>query len=545
MSPQSDGTIDFQIDSDAADEVIVVIWLDAETTGDNTFDVDDDGVPTEKFAISGQKNWVPSEASAGAATVTITKVNRNLDYFADATNTYYYDSNDIYRIQGGANLTMAEFESLLTASDIIDVTYDPDEADSSVFEVDTDVVPSPTNVKATVSDTDGDGTADDAVITWTAVNQPDAIYNVYTGDGGDGFESADTQLAETSSTSVTITNAVGKTIFVGAESSTTGEVSTGDNSVSPTTPVDARPALVHLGATVDHDAATVGTVDSGDRWNFAFSEAVSLASDAAVQLTNATGPVFENGINATFTLSDDGKFLVIELTGDSAATYDAVIHAVSGITDADEGGQAILVVDNDLEKGPAEVYADTATTATTEFNVVFNEQVLEASAETTGNYTYSGGTVDSATLAADGRTVTLEVSAAPADGDTLAHTVIDLDAETGTQTGYVLVDATAPTLASATEATETTITVVFSEAVKLAGSASDFWLVGDGLACSTTKEATGSAIAGDDLDDTFTLTIDTDVTAGAYELCVAAGTVEDLYGRNLNAADDVAFTDAP
>lgn len=450
---QSDGTITFTVDSQAVDQVIPVVWQDAEATGDRALDLNADGTPSEKFAIAGQKNWISAEAGAGAPTgdVTVSLVNREADYFLGndtaADETYNYDNNDVFRLNGVA-ISMSQFEGLLTKDDVIDgatSSYDPDVADTSIFNVQTDTVAAPTGLKVTMSDLDADGTADDATLTWTASTQPDAIYNVYTGSAADGFGAGDTAVKENlTGTSTTINNAAGTTYIVGAEGSTSGARSTNDPSVAAATPVDAAPAVNANGALVDVDDDSDNATSNGDVWKFHLSEPVTVASDAAIQLTNASGPVFENGVNATFALNAAGDVLTVTLGGTPAATaYTATIHDIQGIRDADEGNKALAFAgDTALDNNGVEVLSNTfeAAAGKTTATVTFNEDLIQVSAENEGNYTFTSADLTgaqnlvSAVLGADGRTVTFTFDGALGTGDTLdiLATLLDTDGQGAT-----------------------------------------------------------------------------------------------------------------
>ncbi len=443
----TDGGITFAIDSVVADEVIPVVFDDADD--DDALD-HTDGDPTEAFGIGGQKNWVPAEATAGGA-VTVTDTNTNLDYFVatggtPATATYFYDSNDAYALNA-APISQAQFEGLLTSGDLITVTYEQDEADQSVFNVTTDFVPVVTNLEAEVSDLDGDGTADDATLTWTASDQADATYTVYVDvNSNTTLDAGDTVVeAGITGTSATVNDATATTYSVSAEGAMSGAVSTVDPNVSPAAPVDAQPAILANGAVVDVDNGNDDTASDGDVWVLYVSEEVNVSTSAAIELS--TGAVYENGDNATFSGSGtDAITITLNADPTAASPYPATISAVSGITDADEGGQALdITPDVTLEDGGPEIYTDTADTGDVTFTVTFNEAVIEASAENTGNCTLTetdAESIASATLGADGRTVTLTITDVAGDGldasSTLATTVVDTDGQASAQVGYAL-----------------------------------------------------------------------------------------------------------
>lgn len=552
----TDGAITFAIDSVVQDEVVAIVFDDADDDDSIDFTTAPSAsapqAPSEDFGVGGVKNWVPAEAANGAFTnQTVTSVNRNLDYFVAGGNTYFYDSNDIFRIQGGANLSQAQFEALLTAGDILDGTYDQDEADSSVFEVDTDVVPAPATITTTVSDADGDGTSDDVVVSWSASAQPDALYDLFRSTDNT-CNASDTVLLNDSSALTFTDNSVASTSTsfwycvraVGGETGEESGFTTSTETVAPPVADTAAPFTVNNGALADTDAGTADLADAGDVWRLFFNEDVTLTNPSVRVDDGDSVRIVEHGVNATFV--EDGNQVVITLSGTlTGVNYSDVIvvDLASGIEDAsgnDWVPTALVNFDVTLEKGPAEVFADTADAGETTFDVAFNEPVIEASAENPANYTYSLGNVTSATLAADGRTVTLVVDTAAAEGATLGHTVVDNDGEIGTQTGYDLVDTTAPVMASATEAGGV-VTITFSEEVNFIGAATDFWIVADAGTCGDAHLFDGTGVADDDLDNILEVTMDGDPTnAVDYELCIAADTVEDL-SLNNNVAHTIAL----
>lgn len=331
VAPTADGAITFNIDSAVADEVVPVVWLDAESTGDNQLDVDRNGVPTEEFGIGGQTNWAPAEAANGAGTVSVTSVNRGLDYFTAGGFTYYYDSNDTYRIRGAANLTQAQFENLLTATDSVAVVYDRDAADTSVFEVVTDDVPGATNARVQVAN-------NTATVTWTASTQPDAVYDVYLDQDNDAARDSATPIARNVTGTQYVINNLGGTsdtpqdyeVYIDTKGGVSGTNSDDAEARAAfrNPPVDAAPTTVANG--VFAESASAATASAGDVWVLTFTENVTVAADASL-LVDAT--VVENGVNATF--AANGSRVTVTLTDDIAGiTYPGDITAASGFRDS-------------------------------------------------------------------------------------------------------------------------------------------------------------------------------------------------------------------
>lgn len=107
----------------------------------------------------------------GAATIgsskTVTAAVTTADYFASATATYYWDNNDTFQYQG-VGITQAQFESMISAGDVLAVSCNPDAAGVSVFSVTTDAAPTAARAPtAGVVNADGDLTANDVRVTYT------------------------------------------------------------------------------------------------------------------------------------------------------------------------------------------------------------------------------------------------------------------------------------------------------------------------------------------------------------------------------------------
>ncbi|MFP5322954.1 MAG: cell wall-binding repeat-containing protein, partial [Acidimicrobiia bacterium] len=134
---RADGTITFVVDATAFDEIIPVVYEDADGNGALTLD---GGQSTELFGLGGQTTWVPAEAasnSAGGSYQDITaKTARPADGFFIANvvvddlgnradRTFFLENSDRY-VFAGATITPSEFRSRLTASDVLDVEYQQD-----------------------------------------------------------------------------------------------------------------------------------------------------------------------------------------------------------------------------------------------------------------------------------------------------------------------------------------------------------------------------------------------------------------------------------
>ncbi|MEX1163832.1 MAG: fibronectin type III domain-containing protein [Nitriliruptor sp.] len=166
--PPVNGTINFTIDSTVAEAVRPVLFSDED--GDDDLDLDADDQPTEDFGVGGAKTWIPAEAAAGEFDVDVTSVNKDANRFvgdgasAEDDGSYYYDSNDVFRVSN-APVTMATFEARLSTGDDVDGIYATDEDLQSTFNL-TDTSPTaPENVAASATD------SDTVEVTWT---EPDS-----------------------------------------------------------------------------------------------------------------------------------------------------------------------------------------------------------------------------------------------------------------------------------------------------------------------------------------------------------------------------------
>jgi len=422
VSPQTDGTITFAIDSDVLDEVVPVIWLDAEVAGDNMLDLNADGTPSEDFGIGGQKNWIPAEATATDIGGTVTSANQNLDYFVAGSDTYFYDDNDAFALNA-APITMAQFEGLLTINDVITVTYDPDAADQSVFNVTLDVVPPATNVTATATDADADGTADDVVVNWMASTQADAVYDVARSVDADCATAGDnTQIADNiSATTVTDLNVSAttttRTYCVTAVGGTSGTASGTTNSATvtvPPAPDTTEPETVLNGAAVDSDNGSDGIANTGDVWVLVFDEGVTLTSDASISVTDGVdSTIVERGVNSTWEV--DGQKVTVTLAaplaGPGPLNYPLTMNFGAGVQDAagndwvDSGGGVDLALETD---GPEFMVGGSTSVvvSATQLVLEFNEP-LTAVTVSCGDFTITTGACTSVAVSTDGLTVTM------------------------------------------------------------------------------------------------------------------------------------------
>lgn len=454
VEPNDNGEITFTVDSTVAEELVPVVYLDTETE-DDMLDLRDDGRAAEQYGVGGQTNWVPDEAGQGDATgVTVTNVNRDADYFVADGATYNYDDNDTFRAEGTA-VDMPTFESVLSVDDVLDVTpYEPDEADSSEFDITTDAIPDISEVEATASDLDGDGSADDVLLTWRDSDQPDVVYDVHRDDDDDdAISGGDTQVATgTNDTRLELIDQPDGTYnyLIDSIGSTTGTTDADGPFASNdvTVPADdtTSPQVAENAATAD-DNAGLPNAGTGDILLVHFDEAVEVAADATLSVSGDSGggpSNLENGANSSWSV--DGSTVTIEITSEPSGgplDYPLTIEDVAGISDTG-GNEAVIgdFTDTTLEDDGPEIFSDDCEVGDTTCTIEFNEPVTDSAADT-GNYTFDAGasaeTLDDATLGADERTVTLEFSNG-LDGDETIQPdgVDDTDGDTSGQAAYSL-----------------------------------------------------------------------------------------------------------
>ena len=177
VAPTGDGTVSFTINSDdpATGCVRPVVFQD--TNNNNQLDLDADNAPTEPFGVGPETTFVPAEApggtigtlnlGSGSSTLpdeVVVNVAKDFNAFvtfdpiSSATNTYYYDANDTFRI-GTVPVTLAAFEADLSKADFVSGTYADDPDAVSTFEL--------TDLSPTAPEVDADATGNDVVVSVT------------------------------------------------------------------------------------------------------------------------------------------------------------------------------------------------------------------------------------------------------------------------------------------------------------------------------------------------------------------------------------------
>jgi len=326
-------SISFTVEGDAAGAVVPVVFQDAN--GNGALDLvapatanNDPKKPSEAFGVGGKITYTAGEAALGSSTPVVASVNSASDYFQSATARYDYDSNDVFQYQG-VGITMAQFEGMLSPTDALAVSYNPDAAGVSTFNVTTDNVATPGTPSAVVKSVDGGSTLNDVVVTFTP--SPDAAAETYQllsgtyGNGVDGVPGGGDDVAPAGYTAVSgaaqSTDADGNIVFTlknvadggyGYEVKATGPVSGATKTsaastevIVPGTPDGTKPKSTL--ATQTTSAGLGNTVDAGDVFKIVFDEPIATPAAGAVIRANdgADGTVADiiNGTNATFSLN--------------------------------------------------------------------------------------------------------------------------------------------------------------------------------------------------------------------------------------------------
>ncbi len=350
----SNGTITVTIDSATRNQrVRIVAWQDKNNNGQidltgagdvncdfpQPYDTTTDGALTvsgRKFYF-GPKGQFGAQFPDGAGNPQCEPVFRhdsaNQVFSAGPTSAtslaYFYDANDIFQIQG-TMVTLATFKSELTASssgsaDTIKINYDPNAAGISTFNI---CVNKGSNAPTDLS----------AAVGATTVNagEQGSFTNFDLSNGGWCYR-------------VSVTNP-----------------NTGINSYSNYVPVnipgaaDITPPTSSL-AVLTSSSGFANTLDTGDKLEITFSEAMSIAANAVIRVTDSDcGPATNGGpsdcsggltntvadiicgTNATCTLSTDKTILTVTMTANptivaagavAGAQFPVVVTDSNGVTD--------------------------------------------------------------------------------------------------------------------------------------------------------------------------------------------------------------------
>lgn len=518
----ADRVISVTIDSTNPNAVCAILIF-RDLGNDNALTLNASDFPTEPFGLGGGKIWTNTEAAFGASTITAAIAVADAEAAGQPVNVvtsladgtrYEFDSNDTFQL-GGVAITQAQFETLIGLGDTVAISYNPDPAGVSVFNITNDVgFAAPATATVQTMNIDNGPTANDVRVTFTvpALNDADAQYKIQRANiaGPDGIcgTGDDLNAGNASFTTVgTVQRLPNNTVRFDDLNvpngcylyrvQVTNPVS-GNNSNSAVSAVQTIPGAADAGAptsvrAVADDNTFPGQLDSGDRISILFSEIVNADAGDVIRVQDPDGE-FANitlGTGNTFTTVNRGgqTLLTITLTaaptiaGDAlpAVANDGILELPltvtnqTGITDpagnnwnlSSPPSDVLIEADN---TGPA-VASDTADTGNTTFTVTFNEAVDTASAETESNYTVATtcsvpnagvnpvtNAVASTSAGTGFTVVTLTTQNPLASSSCLNQTVTDVVGNAGTQTNYPLTAPApgGPTLVVAGAPTQTT-----------------------------------------------------------------------------------------
>jgi putative cell wall-binding protein len=360
----SNGTVTFTVTGTAAVNVVPVIFADANN--DNRLNLvapttanNDPKAPSEAFAIGAVTNVLPALGSFGnpgvnGGAVTLVTAPAGGGFFTTGTNTFTFDTNDVFQFQG-VGITQAQFESLLGQGATVIVNFNPSAAGVSTFNVQTSALTAATNVSFAVRNLDAGATANDVQVTYTrpANNAAGVTYTLQrrasTGADADFVTvTTATQAAGTGTGVFVFTDSNvpnGTYVYrVVATNPVTGATAPAANTGTVTVPGatdTTRPTIAFSRLTTS--AGLGGTFDAGDVLTIVANEPLrAVAAGNLLRLRDEDGTVADiiNGTNATFSLNtaatvaggvsrEAGTVLTVTLTGTPAAA--GAVGTIAGL----------------------------------------------------------------------------------------------------------------------------------------------------------------------------------------------------------------------
>ncbi|WP_432488480.1 cell wall-binding repeat-containing protein [Kineococcus sp. SYSU DK018] len=338
----SNGTVTFTVTGTDVVSVAPVVFADAADddaialTAPATAN-EDPKAPTDAFGVGPAVSFVPAQAALGSSAPTVDVANVAGGFFTSTAGstggtayTYVFDANDTFQYQG-VGITFAQFQSLLSTTDVLSVAYNPNGLSTFNLTADagSDAPGAPTAAAANV---DSGATVNDVRVTYTrpAGNASGVTYSLErSSDAGTTWVAASgaTQAAG-SGTGVwvfTDTNLADATYVyrVVATNPVTGTVDRSSASGSVTIPgtIESDQPL-SLSSRVVTNAGFTGDADAGDVFRIIFNEDMTVTSGAALRFTdNVSNDAYQftNGVNATFALNPAS----VTFTGSDAGTYSA------------------------------------------------------------------------------------------------------------------------------------------------------------------------------------------------------------------------------
>jgi putative cell wall-binding protein len=369
--------------------VIPVVFNDANNGDSLTVPTTNPALPVEDFGTGGATTFTPNGAGVGPFNVDVKDNNETANYFVGCAvtnagsgeivdsshcSTYNYDDNDTFQLNQ-ANISLAQFEAILSPGDDVGGSYSPTPTGKSTFNIFSDEAPEPPTPGPTAPT---DDTATSITIRFFESSRTTVteyrLYRVVKPSGGcPAFSNAthvligdpnnpvkdENQSAQPGSpieiedTSVT----AGATycyrlvsVDQGDEGPPTAALEHTAGTASTTTiapPADAKPTFSVVGHSADN------VLNNGDTHVFTFSEAMTVSGSATYTVTSAGDPepiTVRCGISASCALSADGKTLTATIgvvLASATFTYPLTITAMTGITDSDGTADAPVLADND------------------------------------------------------------------------------------------------------------------------------------------------------------------------------------------------------
>jgi len=423
----ANGQVNVTIDSSTRNQLVRVVgWEDrnqntgielvsAGDTGCSTYQQNDtanDGV----LAVSGRKFYFGPQGAFGAQFPSGGSSQCEPVYLHDTTNQqfsagpssanslrYRYDASDIYRLTG-TRVSPEIFKAELTGAtngtgDAVQINYNPDPAGISEFNICSNAgSAAPTDLVAATGNFDAGSTADDVRLTFTAPTVNSVIsYSIQRAFISSTLNSANTTNCRLGATAPGTNDSGGSP--AGSTFTTIGSVSVAAGKQGTFTNADLgnggwcyrvvvqNPSVglqsfstyqpVNIPGTADSSAPTPtsarrtqsagfsSSLDTGDKLTIDFSEAISLAANAIIRVTDSdcgaahnSGPAactVENtnsvaditcGVNATCTLQDgpagaNSEMLItmtanptiVSLGAVTGAQYPVVVTDSAGVSD--------------------------------------------------------------------------------------------------------------------------------------------------------------------------------------------------------------------
>ena len=346
-APVRNGTVTFRVavsTDTSIGEAIPVLF--APNNGNLL--VGNDGRPNGGFAVGGEIEVVPPEAPAGT-NLTVTAFSIDGDTFVGALSPttgrlFHLRNGDDYRIAGvggSSNSNRNTFLSALSVGDAVAVQYNQQRSHAggqvdNRFDLVDDLVAAPTNVAASLVDSDASGSTDTVRLTFTAprtglqTTSGAAVRRYTVTNGVVSAVSTDSvvswsytsgtsgQLTMTGSAYPPIGTYVFRIALKGVTGASFGELSAASGTVQvTTTPLFGAASAPYANVIAVSDSGSNG-LTSGDVITVTFNEPMQLSAGTdTITIADAdTSGTLTEGVNATFTIGGaDRNVLTIAVTG--------------------------------------------------------------------------------------------------------------------------------------------------------------------------------------------------------------------------------------